>query len=549
MSEISEVRSGITGDVVQEVVGFERLVFDDQIVKFDPSRLYRIRARIKPTAGPSESLGNLIRVGIEGIASDGKTLVGTDGTQSVEDQYFVAADDIDLDGYSLDSWSEFTGYIKGQGSYVPNATSSANPSAVHQDVAYMQPVVWVNMPDGDGTVIVGEVLLDVIPEDADQVPESVTRKWAGESGATIGSTLGSNLMDPNGNVLTMFTSQYVDVAPTVAGTIQGEVVTCIYRRQRTSPLSAPGLYPVLVGTASGKIYRAASSSIEDLQTFSLVFDLGEASATIYGIDYNAGTSQYYAWTGIGSGSYGRILYTPIVVGHEPGVDWAVLGTCPHTAMDIMSGCFSGTTMVIGTGGGGYGNIYTSTNGSTWTYRLQASALQVYDIRRDVNNTYWLAAARLGGTDRIYRSTNGTTWSASLSTAGTLTGAPMVAHIDARQPSTSLMVVPYRDASDHPAIRVWNGTAWSTMATYPAIYGGSAYLFSWNGTLYAFGDGVDSPFQRRIFDTTGVAAWERRLIWTDWDFNGQYINCGDSILFLDGTTGNIWALSQFQLLLF
>ncbi len=158
MSSIVVVEeAGITGGSVLEVSGYERITWPDLRVPFDPSQLYRVSARIKNTVRPSQPDRNKIRVGVEGIAADGVTLVDTAGLDSPADQYFVAAEMIDLQQWDIDTWISRTGYILGQGPYVPNAVTPDGPSGLHPAVAFIQPVVWVNCIDGDGTVWIDSV--------------------------------------------------------------------------------------------------------------------------------------------------------------------------------------------------------------------------------------------------------------------------------------------------------------------------------------------------------------------------------------------------------
>ncbi|MHC1742979.1 MAG: hypothetical protein AB9873_08105 [Syntrophobacteraceae bacterium] len=91
--------------------------------------------------------------------------------------------------------------MKGQGAYIPNATSPDNASPLNAAVAFIMPVVWVNCEDGDGTCQIDAVFLDVLPENADQLAESETKEWAAESGATVGAVVGSTLKDDQGTVV------------------------------------------------------------------------------------------------------------------------------------------------------------------------------------------------------------------------------------------------------------------------------------------------------------------------------------------------------------
>ncbi|MHC1742978.1 MAG: hypothetical protein AB9873_08100 [Syntrophobacteraceae bacterium] len=109
MSTINVIPGGLTGGLIQEVTGFERLIFPDQTISFEPSRMYRIRARIKNTVRPADPAKNKARVWVEGLAADGATLVDANGEDTNGNQYFVAAEMVDMGGLDLDVWYDFTG--------------------------------------------------------------------------------------------------------------------------------------------------------------------------------------------------------------------------------------------------------------------------------------------------------------------------------------------------------------------------------------------------------------------------------------------------------
>jgi hypothetical protein len=101
MSTITTVQAGITGGQVLEVSGYERIVYPELQTAFEPSKLYRIRARVNSTVRPSDSARNKIRILVEGLAADGETLVDKDGGISFEGQYFVAAELFDMQPKTL----------------------------------------------------------------------------------------------------------------------------------------------------------------------------------------------------------------------------------------------------------------------------------------------------------------------------------------------------------------------------------------------------------------------------------------------------------------
>jgi hypothetical protein len=81
-------------------------------------------------------------------------------------------------------WVYFTGHsADGTAGECPNP---AAPGALKTGSAYFVPRLFLNYPTGtSGVTDVDEIAIDIIPENADQIAESSTKKWAGESGADV----------------------------------------------------------------------------------------------------------------------------------------------------------------------------------------------------------------------------------------------------------------------------------------------------------------------------------------------------------------------------
>jgi hypothetical protein len=145
------------------------------------------------------------------------------------------------------AWTEYTGYFKGVGtaSTTPS-TDPAAPRQLHSNVRYIRPHIILGFSAGGDTYELDYVAIDIIPETLDHIPngsnrkcvtaidasgkamidftqshtgkgalatkssvdlatgdvtnksadniaEGATRKWAGETGATVGARLGTNL--------------------------------------------------------------------------------------------------------------------------------------------------------------------------------------------------------------------------------------------------------------------------------------------------------------------------------------------------------------------
>lgn len=120
---------------------------------FDPSALYRIKARVRRTAGTG-----LCYVGLLGYAADGTTLVNSTGAASLSSQHCVAAA-AEAPG---SSWTEYTGYVRGTAA-TGTTTERPDPSApgvMHQDVRYIRPLLVANYNAAAGTTEVDYISVE-----------------------------------------------------------------------------------------------------------------------------------------------------------------------------------------------------------------------------------------------------------------------------------------------------------------------------------------------------------------------------------------------------
>ena len=84
----SIVPSGEAGGKALRVVGHRWRVFP-QNIPFDPSKLYRIRARFRPIAHSTDPAKEAVFIGVQGVAADGVTLVNVAGVNTTSNQHYV----------------------------------------------------------------------------------------------------------------------------------------------------------------------------------------------------------------------------------------------------------------------------------------------------------------------------------------------------------------------------------------------------------------------------------------------------------------------------
>lgn len=161
-------KSGITdaptGQTVGEAAGFARLL-GNTVIPYEPGVLYRLSARVRLTAGASNSF----YVGVAGIAADGVTLVNRDGVHgSTNSHYYVAASGKAI--AQADGWVQVIGFIKDRaaagvsGSGGPNNDPRAAGLA-HADVRFIAPYVWLNYL-GQGTTSTSVMQVDCVTLEA-----------------------------------------------------------------------------------------------------------------------------------------------------------------------------------------------------------------------------------------------------------------------------------------------------------------------------------------------------------------------------------------------
>ena len=129
--------------------GGEIWYYDDIApIPYDPTKLYEISGRVKQY---SVSGDNRVYIGVEGLASDGVTMININGDDSHSSQHYIACASYNLE--VAEDWKTFRGYFTGNSSSV---NSSANdptaPSNLYTGVEYFRPMFLGNYNGGTGSV-------------------------------------------------------------------------------------------------------------------------------------------------------------------------------------------------------------------------------------------------------------------------------------------------------------------------------------------------------------------------------------------------------------
>ncbi|HOI38766.1 MAG TPA: LamG domain-containing protein, partial [Bacillota bacterium] len=142
---------------------------------YDPTKLYRLRIRVKRTAGTG--------VLYFGVCAYTSALAANNPTGYTAHWVTAYNDNPDSD------WEVFTGYFSGLSASANGRPSSdpASPAPLKDGTAYFDFFGHINYGSGgaQGIYKIDEIVLDILPEDADQIAEGGTHKFAAESGADV----------------------------------------------------------------------------------------------------------------------------------------------------------------------------------------------------------------------------------------------------------------------------------------------------------------------------------------------------------------------------
>lgn len=121
-------------------------------VPYDPAALYEVVFMVRMSAG-----SGVAYLGLDGWASDGTTRVNTGGTNAYGSQHYVAAANVTIPS----AWTVYRGYVRGRSATGSGAAfaNPASPGVMHNNVAYIAPMILVNFSGAAGITDVGFVRL------------------------------------------------------------------------------------------------------------------------------------------------------------------------------------------------------------------------------------------------------------------------------------------------------------------------------------------------------------------------------------------------------
>lgn len=218
-------------------------------IPFDPSKTYRIRVRVKRTAGASTGK---INVGILGFAADKITKVSLSGTDSFTSPHWVCCyNETPASG----EWITFTGWIKGT-TASPTQGPSVDPSApkaIHQDIRYVSPIFNLNAGAGTDTYELDEISIDLVDDISDGVVSGSKIKAAAVDFTThvSGSTKPEDNATVGADWETNLTNIPADLFHTLTGNLDDIPDGTTYKRVATASLDANHL--VLLSAAVGTL--------------------------------------------------------------------------------------------------------------------------------------------------------------------------------------------------------------------------------------------------------------------------------------------------------
>jgi hypothetical protein len=122
------------------------------LIAYDSAKLYRMRVRARKTAGDG-----VCYIGLEGVAANGTTIVDPDGGSTGIGHYFV------LSGSSIGpDWTEYAGFVQGKAATGDASArpSFSDPGKMHNNVAFVRPVIISNYPSRPGYTDVDYCILE-----------------------------------------------------------------------------------------------------------------------------------------------------------------------------------------------------------------------------------------------------------------------------------------------------------------------------------------------------------------------------------------------------
>jgi hypothetical protein len=158
--------AGVAGGKVYQAVGSRGRYFPYNI-PFDPSKLYRMRVRVRRTVAATDPTQERFYCGVIAFLADGVTPINTIGTNTTSAQHTVAASGANLNAKALGEWVEYTGWFKGHGtSGFVSQNSPLTASPLYTGAAYFRPGFLINYATGNGTAQIDYIAVDVFDEAA-----------------------------------------------------------------------------------------------------------------------------------------------------------------------------------------------------------------------------------------------------------------------------------------------------------------------------------------------------------------------------------------------
>jgi hypothetical protein len=142
----------------------------DKLIPFDPSKLYRIRCRVRWVGTPGDTSKMIFYCGVNAWAADGTTKVDRDGDNNYSHQHYICCCAKDIWALqSVNVWHEYTGWFKGtaatgEGLAHPDPT---DPAALHEDTRYFSPLFICNYNGGpgDNETELDYIAIDIVDEE------------------------------------------------------------------------------------------------------------------------------------------------------------------------------------------------------------------------------------------------------------------------------------------------------------------------------------------------------------------------------------------------
>jgi hypothetical protein len=160
--------AGVAGGKVYQAVGARGRYFPYKL-PFDPSKLYRLRVRVRRTVAATDPTQEKFYCGVIAFLADGVTPINTIGTNTTSAQHYVAASGADLNAKAIGEWVEYTGWFKGHGTTgFVSQNSPLTASPLYTGAAYFQPGFLINYATGNGTAQLDYIAIDVFDEAAQQ---------------------------------------------------------------------------------------------------------------------------------------------------------------------------------------------------------------------------------------------------------------------------------------------------------------------------------------------------------------------------------------------